>query len=88
MNDEAIEIDPVVVNRLVGICTNMMILRKEEGIIRATCVVLKEILVVISPNVLKSIVTKYFKTLSLIFQKIYLVQVSHFQFNKNELSVN
>ena len=81
------EFDVAAVNRVVGICTTMLIRRKEEDIIRNTCVVLKETLEIIPQSTLKVIVTKYAKTLELIFQKIYLVQTYFTQLRVLEIFI-
>lgn len=76
-----------VINRIVGICTVMLIQRKEEDVIRNTCAVLKEVLDIIPASTLKVIVTKYAKTLTFIFQKLYLVQTYYTQLRILEIFV-
>jgi len=63
-----------VVNRIVGICTTILIRRKEEEVIRNACFVLKDTVEIIPSTTLNVIVTRYSKSLTLIFQKMYLVQ--------------
>lgn len=65
----------------------MLIQRKEEDVIRNTCAVLKEVLDIIPPSTLKVIVTKYAKTLTFIFQKLYLVQTYYTQLRILEIFV-
>ncbi|XP_070502536.1 synaptonemal complex protein 1-like [Chironomus tepperi] len=85
--DGSIEFDVVAINRIVGICTTMLIRRKEEDVIRSTCVVLRETLEIIPLSTLKVIVTKYAKTLSFIFQKLYVVQTYYTQLRVLEIFV-
>ncbi|CAG9802632.1 unnamed protein product [Chironomus riparius] len=87
LKNESMEFDVAAVNRIVGICTTMLIRRKEEDVIRSTCVVLKETLEIIPQSTLKVIVTKYAKTLELIFQKIYLVQTYFTQLRVLEIFI-
>lgn len=82
-----IEFDVAAFNRIVGICTVMLIRRREEDVIRSTCVVLKEVLDIIPSSTLKIIVTKYAKTLTFIFQKIYVVQTYYTQLRILEIFV-
>ena len=65
----------------------MMIRRKEEEVIRNTCAVLRDTIEMIPPTTLKVIVTKYAKTLTFIFQKIYCVQTYFTQLRILEIFV-
>jgi hypothetical protein len=87
LKNKSMEFDVAAVNRIVGICTTMLIRRKEEDVIRSTCVVLKETLEIIPQSTLKVIVTKYAKTLQFIFQKIYLVQTYFTQLRVLEIFI-